>query len=65
MLRTTRARPIASASPRNRSSDGPDTVHNSGASAARNTWRRSSINSVASCCGPHPPASNALSATST
>ena len=56
---------MASASPRNRSRDGPETVHSSGASAARKTWRRSSISSVASCWGPQPPASSALSATST
>ncbi len=37
MLRTTRANPIASATARNRWSDGPDTVHNSGAKAARKT----------------------------
>ena len=65
MLRTTRARPIASAKDRKRSSDDPDTAHSSGARAARKTWRRSSMSSVASCWGPQPPASSALSATST
>ena len=43
----------------------PEAAHSSGASAARNTWRRSSMSSVASCCGPHPPAMSALSATRT
>ena len=58
-------RPIVSASAAKRSSDGPDTAHSSGASAARKTWRRSSISSVASCWGPQPPANSALRATST
>ena len=35
MLRTTRGRPIVAASDANRSSDGPDAAHSSGASAAR------------------------------
>ena len=62
MLRTTRARPIDSASAANSARSGPETAHSSGASAARNAWRRSSTSSVASCCGPQPPASSALEA---
>ena len=46
--------------PRNAERSAPDTAHSSGASAARNAWRRSSTNSVASCCGLHPSASNAF-----
>ena len=60
MLRTTRGSPIVPASAVKRSRDDPDTAHSSGASAARNTWRKSSISSVASCWGPQPPASSAL-----
>ena len=64
MLRTTRANPIASATaePLERWSRHRAQL---GASAARKTWRRSSISSVASCCGPQPPARSTLSATST
>ena len=46
-------------------SDDPDVAHSSEASAERNTWRRSSMSSVASCWGPQPPATSALRATRT